>query len=80
MLLLHLRAAGGFAGGLHRGQEQRHQHADDGDHHQQFHQGEAAANGEWMGKHGRSFCMKPGRNVAPQRIAVMIADESFGTN
>jgi len=32
-------AAGRFAGGLDRWQEQRHQDADDGDHYQQFHQG-----------------------------------------
>ena len=37
-----LRAAGRFARGLHRRQQQRHQNADDGDHHQQLDQGEAA--------------------------------------
>ena len=31
-----LHAAGGLAGGLHGGQQQRDQHADDGDHHQQL--------------------------------------------
>src|SRR5690606_13430420 len=35
-----LRPAGGFAGRLDGRQEQRDQHADDGDHHQQFHKGE----------------------------------------
>jgi hypothetical protein len=35
-IVLALTAARRFAGGLNRGQEQRHQDADDGDHHQQL--------------------------------------------
>ena len=33
-------AASRFAGRLHRGQEQADEHADDADHHEQFHEGE----------------------------------------
>ena len=36
---MHLVRAGGFAGRLHRGQEQRHQNSNDGDHHQELDQG-----------------------------------------
>ena len=38
-----LRAAGRFAGGLHRGKEQRDQDADDGDDDEQLDQGEAGS-------------------------------------
>jgi hypothetical protein len=38
-----LGAAGRFAGRLHGRQEQSHEHADDRDHHQQFHQRESSA-------------------------------------
>jgi len=38
-----LRPPGGFAHRLHGRQQQRDQHADDGDHHQQFDQGESTA-------------------------------------
>ena len=39
-LALALRPPPRLARGLHRGQQQRHQHADDGDHHQKLDEGE----------------------------------------
>ena len=36
-----LGAAGRLAGPLHGGQQERHEHAEDADHHEQFHQGKA---------------------------------------
>ncbi len=41
-VVLTLRTTRGLAGGLHRGQQQRHQDADDGNHHQQLDQRKAA--------------------------------------
>ena len=41
-VVLGTHAVGGFAHLLHRGHQQTHQHRDDGDHHQQFNQREAA--------------------------------------
>jgi hypothetical protein len=41
-IVLALGTAGGFAGGLDGGEEQRHQDADDGDYHQELDEGEGA--------------------------------------
>jgi hypothetical protein len=41
-LVAALQAACGFAGALHRRQQQGNEDADDGDDHEQFHEGEAA--------------------------------------
>jgi hypothetical protein len=45
------RPAGRLAGRLHGRQEQSHERADDGDHHQQFHEGEGPTDGlrSWHG-------------------------------
>ena len=40
-----LGTSGGLAGRLHGRQQQRDQHGDDGDHHQQLDQGECGPNG-----------------------------------
>ena len=53
-VVLALRAGGGLADLLDGGQQQADQDRDDGDHHQQFDQGEAAACG-----HG-SYQMRKG--------------------
>ena len=45
-----LRAPGRFAGRLHGRQQQRHQHADDGDHHQQLDERKTVLLGEHHGK------------------------------
>jgi hypothetical protein len=42
-IVLALRSPRRLTGHLHGGEQQRHQHADDRNHHQQFNQGEAAA-------------------------------------
>ena len=44
-VVIALRAAGRLAGRLHRGQEQGHEHANNGDHHEQFHQRKRRAEG-----------------------------------
>jgi hypothetical protein len=48
-----LHAPRGLARGLHRGQQQRYQNADNGDDNQQFHEREtprAAGDSQWHGK------------------------------
>src|SRR4051812_11900189 len=48
-----VRPAGGFASGLHRGQEQRHEYTNDGNDDQQFDEGEGAA-----GHRSRAGCAR----------------------
>jgi hypothetical protein len=51
-----LRAARGFSGRLDCWEKQPHQHADDGDHHQQFHQREALF-ASHVKHHGEDFLL-----------------------
>jgi hypothetical protein len=51
-VVLALDAAGRFARGLHRRQEQGHENADDGDHHEQLHEREAGAKLSGAAMHG----------------------------
>jgi hypothetical protein len=45
-MVLALIPPGGFAGCLHRWQQKSHEHADDRDHHQQFHERKAGGNAD----------------------------------
>jgi hypothetical protein len=61
-IVFALRSPGGFAGLLHGGQQQGHQHDDDRNHHQKFDQSKRAPSrdGIQRTKHSQPFALKNG--------------------
>jgi hypothetical protein len=56
-MILALRAAGCLSCGLHGWQQQRDQHADDGDHDQQFYKGKRQPKADRTGSRMRHFAL-----------------------
>ena len=77
-----LCAAGRFAGGLHRGQKQGDQHANNGDHDEKFDQGEAGTGGSGnrsIRNIAEHQCPREGEEKGEMQVPLSLAvsDSSF---